>query len=127
MSVQQQQQMEYFLDKDIDMPYYKCIQLPEHLKWINVHGKTNEIQLLQEIEALDTEIKRLKEVKALHKEYRRFACMPIGVMSKPCQCCRGWSKKKHFCTHQYCEKPCKKNESEQAQLLVPEGSPGMAE
>lgn len=73
---------------------------------------------MQEIEALDSEIKRLKEVKALHKEYRRFACMPVGVMSKPCYCCRGWSKKKHFCSHSFCEKPCKKNEQEQTQLLA---------
>lgn len=120
----QQQQMEFYLDKPIDMPYYKCIQLPEHLKWINVHGKANEIQLMQEIEALDTEIKRLKEAKALHKEYRRFACMPIGVMSKPCQCCRGWSKKKHFCSHQFCDKPCKKHEQEQAQMLASVQSTG---
>ena len=54
---------------------------------------------MQEIEGIDMEIKRLKEVKALHKEYRRYACMPIGVMSKPCMCCRGWSKKKHLCSH----------------------------
>jgi hypothetical protein len=67
---------------------------------------------MQEIEALDLEIKRLKEVKALHKEYRRFANMPLGVMSKPCLCCRGWSKKKHLCSHVYCEKPCRKQDQE---------------
>ena len=38
--------------------------------------------------------------------------MPIGVMARPCQCCRGWSKKKHSCTHQFCDKPCKKQEAE---------------
>jgi hypothetical protein len=54
---------------------------------------------MQDIEALDAEVKRLKEVKALHKEYRRFAGLPIGVMARPCSCCRGWSKKKHNCTH----------------------------
>ena len=67
---------------------------------------------MQEIEAIDLEIKRLKEVKALHKEYRRFACMPIGVMSKPCHCCKGWSKKRHNCGHKYCEKPCRKQDQE---------------
>ena len=69
---------------------------------------------MQEIEGLDQEIKRLKEVKALHREYRRFANMPIGVMSKPCLCCRGWSKKKHFCSHIFCDKPCRKQELESA-------------
>ena len=103
---------EYLLDKPIDLPFYKCIQLPEHLKWINVHGRSNEVQLMQEIEGLDMEIKRLKEVKALHKEYRRFSNMPIGVMSKPCLCCRGWSKKKHLCSHVYCDKPCRKQDQE---------------
>ena len=72
------------VEKTVDMPFYKCIQLPEHLKWLNVHGRSSELQLMQEIEALDMEVKRLKEVKALHKEYRRFSCMPIGVMARPC-------------------------------------------
>ena len=26
------------LTKPVDLPFYKCIQLPEHMKWINVHG-----------------------------------------------------------------------------------------
>lgn len=26
------------LQRPIDLPFYKCVQLPEHLKWINVHG-----------------------------------------------------------------------------------------
>ena len=68
---------------------------------------------MQEIDALEIELKRLKEVKAINKEFRRFACMPIGVMSKPCPCCRGWTKKKHLCTHQFCDaKICKKKEQD---------------
>lgn len=77
---------------------------------------------MQEIFALDTEIKRLKELKAIHKEFRRYVEMPsiiislifpiVGVMSRPCTCCRGWSKKKHFCSHEFCEKPCKKQEEQ---------------
>ena len=63
---------------------------------------------MQEIEAIEREIKRLKEVKIFHKEYRRYAGMPIGVMSKPCTCCRGWTRKKHLCKHTFCEKPCKR-------------------
>lgn len=75
---------------------------------------------MQEIQALDSEIKRLKELKAIHKEFRRYVEMPskivylifnvVGVMSRPCACCRGWSKKKHYCSHEFCEKPCKKQE-----------------
>jgi hypothetical protein len=45
----------------------------------------------------------------MHKEFRRFVEMPIGVMSKPCACCKQWVRKKHAnCTHEHCEKPCKK-------------------
>mmetsp|Transcript_27075 Transcript_27075/g.20257 ORF Transcript_27075/g.20257 Transcript_27075/m.20257 type:complete len:92 (+) Transcript_27075:757-1032(+) len=70
---------------------------------------------MQEIHALDQEIKRLKEVKAIHKEFRRYVEMPLGVMSRPCPCCRGWSKKKHYCSHEFCEKPCKKQEEQLGQ------------
>jgi len=70
---------------------------------------------MQEVDALDMEVKRLKEVKAMHKEFRRYACLPIGVMSKPCVCCRGWTRKKHLCTHKFCDKPCRKQEQELAQ------------
>jgi len=31
------------LDKPIDMPFYKCVQLPNHLKWINVHARSSEL------------------------------------------------------------------------------------
>ena len=72
-------------------------------------------RVLQEIEALDAEVRRLKEVKVMHKEFRRYSCMPIGVMSKPCACCRGWTKKKHLCTHKFCDKPCRKQDQELAQ------------
>ena len=34
--------------------------------------------------------------------------MPLGVMSKPCTCCRSWEKKKHWCSHEFCLKPCRK-------------------
>ena len=57
------------LDRPIDLPFYKCVQLPEHLKWINVHGRpTSALHLMQEIKALTDEIMRLKEVKVLHQE-----------------------------------------------------------
>lgn len=36
--------------------------------------------------------------------------MPLGVMSKPCTCCRKWEKKKHWCSHQFCLKPCRKQD-----------------
>ena len=77
------------------------------------YQRATESQLIQEIHALDLEVKRLKEVKAIHKEYRRFVEMPIGVMSRPCPCCRGWNKRKHPCSHEFCPKPCKKQQAEQ--------------
>lgn len=46
----------------------------------------------------------------MHKEFRRHAQMPLGVMSKPCTCCRKWEKKKHWCSHQFCLKPCRKQD-----------------
>ena len=100
------------MDKALDLPFYKGIQLPHHLKWITVQSRATESQLMQEIHALDLEVKRLKEVKALHKEYRRYVEMPIGVMSRPCVCCRGWNKRKHLCSHEFCDKPCKKHQAE---------------
>ncbi|TNV79072.1 hypothetical protein FGO68_gene7949 [Halteria grandinella] len=97
------------LDKPLDLPFYKRIQLPQHLKWMSIYSKQNESILMQEIHSLDSEIKRLKEVQVMHKEFRRFVEMPIGVMSKPCACCKQWVRKKHpNCSHQHCEKPCKK-------------------
>lgn len=96
------------MDKALDLPFYKGIQLPQHLKWITVQSRATESQLMQEIHALDLEVRRLKEAKALHKEYRRYVEMPIGVMSRPCVCCRGWNKRKHPCSHDFCDKPCKK-------------------
>lgn len=103
------------LTKPFEAPFYKGVQLPQHLKWITVNAKANESVLMQEIVALDAEAKRLKEVRAIHKEYRRYTEMPIGLMSKPCPCCNGWNKKKHPCSHEYCEKPCKRQETENLQ------------
>lgn len=58
--------------KEMDLPWYKGIQLPHHLKWVTVQTKPTESVLMQEIHALDLEVKRLKQVKAIHKEYRRY-------------------------------------------------------
>lgn len=46
--------------------------------------------------------------------------MPIGLMSKPCACCHGWNKRKHPCSHEFCEKPCKRHEDEQQRVLQKE-------
>eukprot|EP00347_Sterkiella_histriomuscorum_P022990 403336376 len=101
---------DFVMDRPLDLSYYKGIQLPQHLNWVSIYTKQNESVLMQEIYALDLEIKRLKELKAMHKEFRRYVEMPIGVMSRPCPCCKGWSKKKHYCNHEFCEKPCRKQE-----------------
>lgn len=104
--------------KPFDLPYYKGVQLPQHLKWVTLTGslysKVNEVTLQHEIDALELEIMRLKEAKIIHKELRRVVQMPLGVMSRPCTCCRKWEKKKHWCSHEYCPKPCRKQCDEQA-------------
>ena len=41
----------FLLDKPIDLPYFQCMQLPEHLKWINVHGVSNSILTLSFLSA----------------------------------------------------------------------------
>lgn len=106
--IRQKRVKKIYLEKPFDLPYYKGIQIPRHLKWITIYSRTNESVLMQEIEALELELMRLKESKVIHKEFRRFAQMPLGVMSKPCTCCRKWEKNKHWCSHQFCVKPCRK-------------------
>ena len=59
-----------YLEKPFDLPYYKGIQLPYHLKWLTIYSRTNESVLMQEIEALELELMRLKESKVIHKEFR---------------------------------------------------------
>jgi len=58
------------MDKEFDLPYYKGIQLPKHLKWLTIYSRTNESVLMQEIEALELEVMRLKEAKLIQKEFR---------------------------------------------------------
>ncbi|CDW87004.1 UNKNOWN [Stylonychia lemnae] len=89
-SRQGKKKRDFFLDRQLDLAYYKGIQLPQHLKWVSIHTvinqsssqslqKQNESVLLQEIHALDLEIKRLKELKAMHKEFRRYVEMPSNI------------------------------------------------
>lgn len=59
-----------YLERAFDLPYYKGIQLPYHLKWLTIYSRTNESVLMQEIEALELELMRLKEAKVIHKEFR---------------------------------------------------------
>ena len=108
--VRQKRVKKIYLEKPFDLPYYKGIQIPKHLKWITIYSRTNESVLMQEIEALELELMRLKESKVIHKEFRRFAQMPLWVMSKPCTWWRKWEKKKHWCSHQFWIKPCRKQD-----------------
>eukprot|EP00831_Metopus_contortus_P014154 TRINITY_DN1583_c0_g1_i2.p2 TRINITY_DN1583_c0_g1~~TRINITY_DN1583_c0_g1_i2.p2 ORF type:complete len:247 (-),score=42.37 TRINITY_DN1583_c0_g1_i2:58-798(-) len=52
----------------------------------------------------------LERNQTFNREYRKIAGFPIGVLSKPCQCCKKWERKFHMCSHLYCPKPCKKME-----------------
>ena len=93
---------------------YKGSFLPYHLRWIfNNNVKTNEIVLLQEIEGLENEINRLKCLKLVNRECRKLAGFPFGINTIFCQCCRLFDKKKHDCTHKYCNNNCSKKKQEE--------------
>ena len=93
---------------------YKGSFLPYHLRWIfNNNVKTNEIVLLQEIEGLENEINRLKCLKFVNRECRKIAGLPFGMTTIFCQCCHLFEKKKHDCSHKYCNNNCTKKKAEE--------------
>jgi len=62
---------------------YKGNYLPYHLRWIFSNSvKSNEIALIQEIEALENEIMRLKQMKAMNREFRKLANFPCKKIFK---------------------------------------------
>jgi len=93
---------------------YKGSFLPYHLRWIfNNNVKTNEIVLLQEIEGLENEINRLKCLKLINRECRKIAGLPFGITTNFCQCCHLFEKKKHDCSHKYCNNNCPRKKAEE--------------
>ena len=93
---------------------YKGSFLPYHLRWIfNNNVKTNEIVLLHEIEGLENEINRLKCLKLVNRECRKIAGLPFGITTNFCQCCHLFEKKKHDCSHKYCNNNCPKKKAEE--------------
>ncbi len=59
---------------------YKGNYLPYHLRWIfNNTVKSNEIALIQEIEALENEINRLKQLKSMNRDFRKIAGLPCNI------------------------------------------------
>jgi len=93
---------------------YKGSFLPYHLRWIfNNNVKTNEIVLLNEIEGLENEINRLKILKLINRECRKIAGLPYGITTNFCQCCHLFEKKKHDCSHKYCNDNCPKKKVEE--------------
>ena len=93
---------------------YKGSFLPYHLRWIfNNNVKTNEIVLLQEIEGLENEINRLKCLKLVNRECRKIAGLPFGITTNFCQCCHLFEKKKHDCSHKYCNNNCPRKKAEE--------------
>ena len=93
---------------------YKGSFLPYHLRWIfNNNVKTNEIVLLHEIEGLENEINRLKCLKLINRECRKIAGLPFGINTIFCQCCHLFDKKKHDCSHKYCNNNCSKKKAEE--------------
>ena len=88
---------------------YKGSFLPYHLRWIfNNNVKSNEIVLFHEIEGLENEINRLKCLKIINRECRKIAGLPFGIATNFCQCCHLFEKKKHDCSHKYCNDNCPK-------------------
>lgn len=93
---------------------YKGSFLPYHLRWIfNNNVKSNEIVLLNEIEGLENEINRLKCLKLINRECRKIAGLPFGITTNFCQCCHLFEKKKHDCSHKYCNDNCPRKKAEE--------------
>lgn len=93
---------------------YKGSFLPYHLRWIfNNNVKSNEIVLFHEIEGLENEINRLKCLKIINRECRKIAGLPFGIATNFCQCCHLFEKKKHDCSHKYCNDNCPKKKAEE--------------
>ena len=93
---------------------YKGSFLPYHLRWIfNNNVKSHEIVLLNEIEGLENEISRLKSLKLINRECRKLAGLPFGITTNFCQCCHLFEKKKHNCSHKYCNDKCPRKKAEE--------------
>ena len=93
---------------------YKGSFLPYHLRWIfNNNVKSNEIVLLNEIEGLENEINRLKSLKLINRECRKLAGLPFGITTNFCPCCHLFEKKKHDCSHKFCNDNCPKKKQEE--------------
>ncbi len=94
---------------------YKGTLLPYHLRWIfSNSNKNNEISLVQEVKALETEIIRLKQMKILSREFRRIAGITQAhPNSKPCPCCRKTEMKNHPCSHNFCDTNCVRKKVEE--------------
>lgn len=86
---------------------YKGTYLPYHLRWIFGNSmKNNEISLVQEVKALETEIIRLKQIKLLNREFRRIAGIQISQNAKFCACCKKNEPRNHTCPHNFCKEDC---------------------
>lgn len=71
----------------------------------------------------------MKSLKTINREYRKIANLPsnlnyykyfilVGISTKPCSCCRKLEKRKHTCTHEFCNTNCTKKKMEMAQNNV---------
>jgi hypothetical protein len=53
----------------------------------------------------------------MNREFRKAANLPFGISTNPCSCCKKLEKRKHECTHEFCEPTCSKKKAEQHQVL----------
>lgn len=98
---------------------YKGIYLSYHLRWIFSNSiKSNEISLVQEIKALETEIVRLKQMKLLNREFRKKAGLPYGMTTSYCNCCNKLERTTHDCSHLFCIKEKCEKYSQNIQNLI---------
>lgn len=56
-------------------------------------------------------------MKVMNREFRKLSNLPYGICTTPCACCKKLEKKKHECTHEFCEPNCSKKKLEQLNLF----------
>ncbi len=51
--------------------------------------------------------------------YSLFCNFLVGISTSPCPCCKKLEKRKHECTHEFCDASCNKKKTEMSSSLLP--------